>query len=595
MQLAAGLKLGPYEVVSLVGMGGMGEVYRARDVRLGRAVAVKVLSTRFRADESRLKRFEQEARAVGSLAHPNILALHDIGTHEGAPFLVTELLEGETLAGRLKSGPLSVRKTIELGIAVAHGLAAAHEKGIVHRDLKPENVFLTTDGRVKILDFGLSKLAQPAGGGEHDPLAARDALTGVEMVVGTPGYMSPEQVRGGAIDQRSDVFALGVVLFEALTTRRAFQGESTVETMHLILSHEPTLSPQEEPGVPPVLARILAHCLEKSPEQRFQSARDLAFQLESLSSFSSPTASLPLPELSRRPSRAALAALFAALVVGAGAGALAMRAVGRASSRSGPLGLQRLTFRRGLIRGARFAPDGQSVVYGASWDGEPVRLFSARPGTPESRPLDVGDAELLDISKDGELAVLLGNGEKRYSARRSNRVLARVPLGGGAPREMMRDVLWAAWAPDGKTLAVVRDVAGKQRLELPAGTVRYETAGWITYPRVAADGSICFFDHPVRGDDRGDVALLDPEGKKKVLSTGWSSLKGLALAPRTGEVWYTAGSGGISRSLYATTLATGRTRPLAAMAGQLLVHDVSADGRALLTHDSYGASLNVLA
>ena len=602
MELSPGLKLGPYEVLSLVGMGGMGEVYRAKDTRIGRFVAVKVLPSRFIADESRLRRFEQEARAVGMVNHPSILALYDVGTHEGIPYVVSELLEGQTLAERLVTGALPVRKVVELGIAVAHGLAAAHEKGIVHRDLKPENVFITTDGRVKILDFGLAKLEQPVSGdGSHVP--TRSGLTDAGSVVGTAGYMSPEQVRGRVVDHRSDIFSLGTILFEALTGRRAFHAESAVETMGLILTQEPPLSPEVAPGIPPVLSRIVTHCLEKSPDERFQSAKDLAFQLEALSTFSAPAVShvsnvsVAAPAATRSVPKAAIVAAGVALLAGIGLGAALARSRApaiTAPAATEPPSLERLTFRRGIIRSARFAPDHQTVVYAASWEGEPVRLFSAHPGTPESRSLGL-DGEILDLSPQGEMAILLGIGEKRYTPQRRNRVLARVALGGGAPREMMKDVLWASWSPDGKSLAVVRDTGGKTRLEYPAGTVRYETAGWVTYPRVSADGeSIAFLDHPVRGDDRGDVAILDKAGRKRVLSPGWSSVKGLAFTPN-GEVWFTASAAGMSRALHAATLAEKpATRTLLRMAGQLLLQDVAPDGRALLTHDSYQGSLDVL-
>jgi Tol biopolymer transport system component len=234
-------------------------------------------------------------------------------------------------------------------------------------------------------------------------------------------------------------------------------------------------------------------------------------------------------------------------------------------------------------------------VYGASWEGAPVKLFQARPGTPESRPLDVGDAELLDLSPQGEMAVLMAGGEKPYySPNRRNRVLARVSLGGGTPREVMHDVIWAAWSPDGKSLAVVRDMEGKQRLEYPAGTVRYETSGWITHPRVSPDGaSVAFLDHPVRGDDRGDVALVDTKGNKQVLASGYTSVLGLAFASKD-EVYYAGALGGMTRALCATRIGSKRTRTIAKMFGQLILHDVSSDGRVLVTHDAYQASLNVL-
>src|ERR1700757_1141699 len=292
MSLASGTKLGPYEILAPLGAGGMGEVYRARDSRLDRIVALKVLPTSFSADSERLRRFEQEARSVAALNHPNILAVHDIGTHDGAPYMVCELLEGETLRARLHGGMLSTRKAVELAVQIAEGLAAAHEKGIVHRDLKPENIFLTKDGRVKILDFGLAKVTR--GGSEPNTsqtLTSADiALTEAGQVLGTAGYMSPEQVRGIGVDHRSDIFAFGAIFFEMLSGKRAFSRETAAETMTAILKEDPPDLTELNHNISPALERIPRHCLEKSPEQRFQSARDLAFDLEALSHFSGSSA-----------------------------------------------------------------------------------------------------------------------------------------------------------------------------------------------------------------------------------------------------------------------------------------------------------------
>ncbi len=276
MTLAVGTRLGPYEILAPLGAGGMGEVYRARDTRLGREVAVKVLPAAFSADPDRLRRFEQEARAASALNHPNILTVHDVGTHDGVPYVVTELLEGETLRECLSDGALFFRRAVDYAIQVAHGLAAAHEKGIVHRDLKPENVFVTTDGRVKILDFGLAKLMQPDTSAEGATKAP--TLTEPGVVLGTVGYMSPEQVRGQAADHRSDIFSFGAMLYEMLTGRRAFRGASAVETLNAILKEEPSELPPRE--ISPALDHVVRRCLEKGRHERFQSARDLAFALQ---------------------------------------------------------------------------------------------------------------------------------------------------------------------------------------------------------------------------------------------------------------------------------------------------------------------------
>src|ERR1700758_2066576 len=282
MNLTSGAKLGPYEIVNLLGAGGMGEVYRARDSRLKREVAIKVLPKAFSQDAERLRRFEQEALATAALNHPNILAVFDIGTNEGSPYVVSELLEGETLRERLRGGSLAVRKALDYALQIAHGLAAAHEKGIIHRDLKPENLFLTKDGRVKILDFGLAKLTQPESSG-HAALPTLTHATELGTVMGTAGYMSPEQVRGAAVDPRSDIFSFGVILYEMLAGKRAFHRDTPADTMSAILKEDlPELS-ETNRNVSPALERILQHCLEKNPEQRFHSARDVAFDLDSVS------------------------------------------------------------------------------------------------------------------------------------------------------------------------------------------------------------------------------------------------------------------------------------------------------------------------
>ena len=281
--ISSGKRLGPYEIVSPLGAGGMGEVYRARDTRLGRDVAIKVLPARFSADGFRMRRFEQEARAAGMLNHPNILVVHDIGAYEGAPYLVSELLEGETLRVRLRAGMLPLRKAIDSGLQIARGLSAAHEKRIVHRDLKPENLFITKDGRVKILDFGLAKLTQPKFSKADTEAETERLLTEPGVVIGTAAYMSPEQVRGEDADHRSDIFAFGAILYEMLAGRRAFAGKSAVEMMNAILKEDPADLREMNKAVTPALERVVRHCLEKNPEERFQSARDLGFALEALS------------------------------------------------------------------------------------------------------------------------------------------------------------------------------------------------------------------------------------------------------------------------------------------------------------------------
>ena len=302
MRFNAGTKLGRYEIRSKLGAGGMGEVYQGRDTQLGRDVAVKVLPTTVSTDPDRLRRFEQEACAASALNHPNTLIVHDIGAHDDTTYVVSELLEGETLRKRISGTPLAQRRAIDYGLQIANGLAAAHAKGIIHRDLKPDNVFVTNDGRVKILDFGLAKLTQLDGDqAAQTDIPTRRVDTDPGFVMGTVGYMSPEQLKGRSADQRSDIFSFGAILYEMLSGRRAFHGESTAETMSAILREDPPELSETNHNVSPALERLVNHCLDKNPEERFHSSRDLAFALESLSgSVPISTHPAPIPALASR-------------------------------------------------------------------------------------------------------------------------------------------------------------------------------------------------------------------------------------------------------------------------------------------------------
>jgi serine/threonine protein kinase len=383
--LSPGVRL-PYEIVSPIAAGGMGEVYRGRDTRLQRDVAVKVLPKGVATDPERVRRFQQEARAAGVLNHPNITALYDVGTHEGAPYVVSELLEGQTLRERIDEGPIPFRKALDYGVQVADGLAAAHDKGIVHRDLKPENVFVTRDGRVKILDFGLAKLIEAEGEPPEPGTSATEGRSAPGVILGTEAYMSPEQVRGRPADARSDIFAFGAMLYEMLSGRRAFRGVSAVDTMSAVLREDPPELSATGRVVPPETERIVRRCLEKNPAERFQSARDLAFHLQSAGAF--PSGQAPLLGGHRSWPWAVLT--LAALLAGMAAGALLMDRM-----RAQPSILKRLTFRRGTIVGARFAPDGRTVVYDARWEDRPGEVFAVRTESPESRSLDLAPAQLL--------------------------------------------------------------------------------------------------------------------------------------------------------------------------------------------------------
>ncbi len=560
----------------------MGEVYRARDSRLKRDVAVKVLPASYAKHPDRLRRFEREAEAAGALNHPNITAIYDFGTHDGSPYIATELLEGETLRSRLAEGALPVRKATDYAIQIAKGLSSAHEKGIVHRDLKPENLFVTPDGRVKILDFGLAKLAladEPAG----PRTDLRTASMGTEpgVVMGTLGYMSPEQVKGTPADARSDIFALGTILHEMVSGQRTFQRGSAAETMSAILKEDPPDLSSTNRNVPPGLERVVRHCLEKSPEERFQSARDLAFDLEALSADSTLRSGAAAAAAPKRRVRVAPALALLGLVLAGGLGYWLRDRKGVPP----PPSFQQLTFRRGSISDARFGSDGESVLYAAAWDGGHREIYQGNPGSPDSRAFGLPGAHLLSVSRSGEVAVALRS--DLIGPFTLGGTLARVSAtGGGAPREMLEGVLFADWSPKDGEIAIVRNYPGGMRLEFPIGKVLYQTSGWIGDPRFHPDGDrIGFLDHPKRIDDGGLVATVDLGGKKSDLTPLFASLQGLAWSPDGSEVWFTAAEVGSNRSLW--TVSPGeKPRLLARVTGSLTLRDVGRDGRALVIHDT---------
>ena len=592
MPLTAGTRLGPYEITGALGAGGMGEVYRARDTRLDRDVAIKVLPDTFAADPDRLSRFEREARAVAALSHPGILAIHDFGRADGLTYAVMELLEGSTLRARLDSAPLAPRRAIDVAGQIIRALGAAHEKGIVHRDIKPENIFITTDGHVKILDFGLARM----GASPIAALAAAGTRTRVEtgdgVVLGTVGYMSPEQVRGVAADHRSDIFSFGVVLYEMLTGRRPFAGSTAVETMNAILKEDPPAMIVSDAAMAPTLSRLVAHALEKEPAERFQSARDLAFSLEALRASSDTGASTVVsgPSRRRRPLVAAASIAVVALMAGLLAGRMLWRSAG-GGALSSPT-FTRLTYDNGTIWSGRFAPDGQTVVYGAAWDGGPIRTLLSRTDRPGSTPLNFADASLMSMSRTGELAISLGH---VFEGWMGEGTLARVPMFGGAPRPIAERVREADWTPDGSDLAIVRRVDGRERLEFPVGKVLYDTSGYISHIRFSPDGSrIAFADHPFFADDNGDLAVVDREGRRTVLAKGFQSLRGVAWSPNGSEVWFTSNNfphAGVA--LRAATL-DGRTRMLLSLPTDWRILDVANDGRILLASEIVARHIEVV-
>jgi len=574
MSFSPGDRCGPYEILLKLGQGGMGEVFRARDARLSRDVAIKVLPESLVSDPGRLARFEQEARATGLLNHPNILSVFDVGeAASGTPYIVCELLEGETLRERLSRGPLPPPRVIDYALQIARGLSAAHQRKIIHRDLKPENLFITPDHRVKILDFGLAKLAQGPVDGDAPTRELVDH-TAPGTVLGTAGYMSPEQVRGAEADLRSDLFSFGALLVEMQTGIRAFRADSAVETMNAILNEEPRGVEQ----MPESLARIAARCLEKNPAERFQSAQDLAFAIESLGGSSS-TGSRLRPR--KRPSARTILASSLVLVVMAVLAVLALRPRTSVPIVAPSPTFRQLTFRVGNVTGARFAPDGQVVVYSAAWDGNPLEVFMTRRSAIESRSLGFRSAGILAVSSKEEIAIaeecVVSWGQCLDGT------LARAALAGGASRQLLANVAAAEWAPDGNALAVVRAVEGQYRLEYPPGTVVATTDGWITSPRFSPDGKrIAFCEHPQLGDIGGSVAVVDlASHRKTIVSSGWKSVMRLAWSHVSNEVWVSGAQRDNANQLFAVS-AEGKVRTVLAAPGDFELFDVSRNGDALI-------------
>lgn len=577
MTLASGTAFGPYQISGFIGAGGMGAVYRARDTRIGRDVAIKVIHAEYANDPERLRRFEQEARATGSLNHPNILSLFDVGTEAGSPYIVSELLEGSTLRERLAKGPLRGKKGLEFATQIAHGLAAAHQKGIIHRDLKPENLFLTRDGRAKILDFGLAKLAEVSPSSSVSETQSYLGETKTGSVVGTAGYMAPEQVRGESVSERSDIFSFGAILFEMYAGKKAFSGPSAVETLHAILTADPAGTPLGD--VPRGLGAIITRCLEKDPRNRFQTASDLVFSLEAIRDAPIVSDARPLlwpPRWLRGRSAAMLGLGFVAAVL-IGVAAMKLGSRGAASGAPSPVSYTRLTFRQGNIAEARFTPDSQTVVYGAAWDGKPMQIFTARVDGPDSRPLGLPLGSLFAISAQGILAISEGC---ELSWGKCRGTLAEVSLAGGAPRRIADGVDWADWSPDGKELAIVRAVEGRYRIEFPIGHIVYQTSGWISNLRVSPDGRLlAFADHPDLSGSGGAVVIVDRSGKRVAVSEGWKIAFGMAWRTKD-ELWFNGSQTTRTVQLWGLKR-DGTQRHILSSAGDFEIVDIARDGRAL--------------
>jgi Tol biopolymer transport system component len=571
-----GRKFGNYEILDKLGEGGMGEVWRARDARLSRSVALKVLPSDVAADPLRRQRFEQEARALGALNHPNIVSVYDVGQSEGQAYIVSELVTGESLRSILDRGPLSSRKLVEYGIQIAEAMAAAHTLGIIHRDLKPENVMVTRDDRVKVLDFGLAKQSAPA----PDENTATMVLSQAGMVVGTVGYMSPEQVRGRAVDVRSDIFSFGCVLYEMATGQKAFGGNSAADVMSSILKDEPVEISTDRIPVSPALDAIIRRCLEKDPARRFQSAADLAFALRSLSTLSTsqPAVAAPMRRTPRKWGLAAAALAACAALFAAGY-------LVRAGTATTPMPkYQRLTFREGRVSAARFSPDWKDVIYSANWDGGESRVYLATPGNPESRDLQLPDTRLLSVSSKGDLAVLTGPFFPDGSG-----TLGRTALGGGQTRPLLERIRWAEWSPDASEMAIVRMVNNKGQLEYPVGKPLLQTEWGPFAIRISPDGRQVAFTTYDYGTSIGlYVAERGGKPRKIAVISGQTSDPGaspLCWTHDGKEIVFRAFDNNEANTIYAIDL-SGSRRVVARFPGRVMLHDVAADGRILFTTGS---------
>jgi serine/threonine protein kinase/sugar lactone lactonase YvrE len=591
-----GKRVSHYRVLEMLGGGGMGVVFKGEDIKLGRRVALKFLPEDLASDSAALDRFEREARAASALNHPNICTIYEVEEHNGQPFLVMELLEGQTLRERTGEGggtPLPADELLDLATQIANGLDAAHQKGIIHRDIKPANVFITTRGEAKILDFGLAKLVEI---GEHAEAAAAIGrsdgasaeaetahslyLTRTGAALGTACYMSPEQVRGEKLDARTDLFSFGLVLYEMATGHQAFGGETATEVHGAILHRTPAPARELNPALPPKFEQVIGRALEKDREIRYQTASEMGADLEGLKSETVAGVKAGQKFAHLRLTLVAAISLVALLV----AGIFISRRTERISSPS----FEKLTFDRGTIYNARFTPDGSIIVYGAAWDGKPFQMYWTRPGSHTASPLGPPNADVLAISAEGEVAALLDPhiiGGAMHAG-----TLARLPLTGGTAREVLEDVGGADFSPDGENLAVVHWVAGKCRLEFPIGKVLYESAGswpggWISYPRISPQGDrVAFLDHPLPGDIGGSVAVVDLAGNKTTLSQTWGSTSGLAWSRDGKEIWFSAGEHE-ANAIYAVTL-SGKQRLVYREPQALELMGFSPEGRLLGIHST---------
>jgi Tol biopolymer transport system component len=586
MHLTRGARVGQYEIVALLGTGGMGEVYRADDRKLGRQVAIKVLNAPAAGSDD-IRRLEHEARAASALNHPGIVTIHDTGDCDGHFYIVMELIEGTTLRHLLRRGALPLKRALQVASQLADALSKAHDVGIVHRDLKPENVMVTTEGHVKIVDFGLAKLTEPAVLGARSADATITEHSARGILIGTVGYMSPEQASGASADFRADHFAFGAILYELATGARAFQRTTSVETLSMIISGEPERPLAINPALPLPLVWVIERCLSKDPADRYASTRDLARDVQTLRDHAAqlePQNRLPLTGARRRGALRAAGAIAAAAVLGASATAAYL------ALRSGPVGavatspmavFKQLTFGLGYVEEARFAPDGQTVLYTAAWNDAPLRLFETRPSGPESRPLGPVSAGLAGVSSRGELALIQ---RCRLHWGECEGTLAVMPLGGGAPRQLLEDVVEATWSPDGSSLAAIHVLDGEYRVEFPIGNALYSSAARLTGLAFSPRGDrLAFIEYSVLSEEGGFLKIVDLQGRVTPVSGAWKTIRNVVWDPDGEQIWVAASENSRTCSLYAVSL-SGTRRLLLHTPGSISLFDVHRDRRALLAH-----------
>jgi eukaryotic-like serine/threonine-protein kinase len=574
----------------------MGEVYGARDTRLDRTVAIKVLSQHLSSNPDLKQRFEREARAISSLNHPHICTLHDVGHQDGVDFLVMEYLEGETLAQRLKKGALPLKEVLRIGIEICEALDKAHRAGIIHRDLKPGNIMLTRNG-AKLMDFGLAKaaVAGVGSGASRTPLLSAaqtmseasplSPLTTAGAVIGTIQYMAPEQIEGKEADARSDLFAFGAVLYEVVTGKRPFEGKSQISVASAILEKEPEPVSVLQPLAPPAFEHVVSACLAKNPDDRFQTAHDVKLELKWIAEKGTQAAA---PEVSAKDRSHVLPWAVAATAI-----VLFILAVGAflLGRRDPPnVHYRMVSYREGILQTARFSHDGQTIVYSGEWERDAPQVATARVGSPESRPLGIPSATVASVSASDELAVLRGC-EVVFLVDCAG-TLATVNLAGGSPRDLAEHVSYADWSLDGKQLAIVVNLPNDARLEFPPGHVLYhQNTGWLGHPRFSPDGTmIAFENHPIDSDD-GSIDVVDLKGKRTVVTQGWLSIEGLAWRPDGKEIWFsgTVNTAGWADAIHAVAL-SGKERTVVTIPWVRL-HDIARDGRVLLSRENWRTQL----